>query len=191
MYQTTFVKLRWRVATTLTTSPTHYQTLALPQRRFSTPLPRISRAAVIPSREFLACSSNSFYLRASPHSKERTCQDLQFSYGVIPVHVRKVPASWCSWVNQWAQKNGLPGSFAILTEKVLIADGRGKLYDGDDFHSVKNKKNAPRNSSHGRGSLAVAGPLERVDHRGVSRGNDHRPRVFGAAECSTLPISFG
>jgi pyruvate kinase len=57
-------------------------------------------------------------------ANERTCQNLQFSYGVIPVHVQKVPASWGVWVSQWAQKNRLPGSFAILTEKVLTADGR-------------------------------------------------------------------
>ena len=49
---------------------------------------------------------------------ERTCQALQFSYGVVPVHVTAVPSSWSIWVKRWAQRNRLVGAFAILTEKV-------------------------------------------------------------------------
>ena len=56
---------------------------------------------------------------------QQTCQALQFSYGVMPVHVKTTPSSWSTWVSQWAKKSGLAGSFAILTEKVLTPDGCG------------------------------------------------------------------
>ena len=56
---------------------------------------------------------------------DRTCQALQFSYGVVPVHVSSLPPSWSSWVKQFARRNHLVGAFAILAEKVPTADLRG------------------------------------------------------------------
>jgi pyruvate kinase len=43
------------------------------------------------------------------------CQDLLFSYGVVPVHEPTPPASWESYVKDWVRARQLPGAFAILT----------------------------------------------------------------------------
>jgi len=51
----------------------------------------------------------------SPH--EKTCQDLLFSYGVVPVRERKPPASWPKYVKNCIRQNGLAGEFAILTKR--------------------------------------------------------------------------
>ncbi|HUK81714.1 MAG TPA: pyruvate kinase [Verrucomicrobiae bacterium] len=48
---------------------------------------------------------------------EKTCQDLLFSYGVVPVRERKPPASWPKYVKNWVQQQGLAGEFAILTKR--------------------------------------------------------------------------
>jgi pyruvate kinase len=45
----------------------------------------------------------------------RTCQDLQFSYGVVPVHVAADPDPWNGYVREWARDHGLAGEFALLT----------------------------------------------------------------------------
>ena len=49
----------------------------------------------------------------SPRAK--TCQDLLFSYGVIPVHEPKDPAEWKPYIRDWLQKQSLPGGVVILT----------------------------------------------------------------------------
>ena len=48
---------------------------------------------------------------------ERTCQDLLFSYGVVPVLERKPPASWPKYLKSWVRQHGLAGEFAILTKR--------------------------------------------------------------------------
>ena len=48
---------------------------------------------------------------------EKTCQDLLFSYGVVPVRERKPPASWPKFVKNWIREHGLAGEFAILTKR--------------------------------------------------------------------------
>ena len=48
---------------------------------------------------------------------EQTCQDLLFSYGVVPLHEPNCPSSWNAYVKEWVQRHELPGEFAILTRQ--------------------------------------------------------------------------
>lgn len=47
---------------------------------------------------------------------QATCQGLQFSYGVQPVHVMTLPEDWNSFTRSWVQLHGLPGGLAVITE---------------------------------------------------------------------------
>jgi pyruvate kinase len=49
-------------------------------------------------------------------SQEATCQDLQFSSGVYPVHEPEHPERWKDYVEQWVRDHGLEGKIAVLTE---------------------------------------------------------------------------
>jgi pyruvate kinase len=49
-------------------------------------------------------------------SDEATCQRLQFSYGVHPVHEPDHPEDWRSYVRKWLRDHGLEGEYAIQTE---------------------------------------------------------------------------
>ena len=49
-------------------------------------------------------------------SDEATCQRLQFSYGVHPVHEADHPEDWRSYVRKWLRDEGLEGDYAIQTE---------------------------------------------------------------------------
>ena len=55
-------------------------------------------------------------------SEREDRQDLLFSYGVVPVHVPKPPPSWNGYVKDWVRTHGLPGSFAILTQRPSAND---------------------------------------------------------------------
>ncbi len=46
----------------------------------------------------------------------RTCQHLQFSYGVCPVHEKEYPESWNPYARDWVKKHELRGNVAVLTE---------------------------------------------------------------------------
>lgn len=46
----------------------------------------------------------------------KACQDLLFSYGVVPVHETNYPKEWKPYVKNWLQKQGVSGGLAILTE---------------------------------------------------------------------------
>jgi pyruvate kinase len=48
---------------------------------------------------------------------EKTCQDLLFSYGVIPLQEKNPPDSWSSYVREWVRRHELSGEFAILTRQ--------------------------------------------------------------------------
>jgi pyruvate kinase len=48
---------------------------------------------------------------------ERVCQRLQFSYGVVPLHVPRDPASWSDFARDWVRGQGLGG------RRVLLAGG--------------------------------------------------------------------
>ena len=49
-------------------------------------------------------------------SLEATCQNLQFSSGVYPVHEPEHPEQWTDYIRQWVRDHGLAGNLAILTE---------------------------------------------------------------------------
>ncbi len=49
-------------------------------------------------------------------SQEATCQQLQFSSGVYPVHEPEHPENWNSYVKKWLADHGLEGNLVVLTE---------------------------------------------------------------------------
>jgi pyruvate kinase len=56
---------------------------------------------------------------------KKTCKDLLFSYGVIPVYEPSEPPSWIEYAKMWLRRNALPGEFAILTQRFPAEDPRG------------------------------------------------------------------
>ncbi len=49
-------------------------------------------------------------------SKESTCQDLLFSYGVFPIHETDHPEDWRGYSKNILQSHGLEGRYVVLTE---------------------------------------------------------------------------
>ncbi len=49
-------------------------------------------------------------------SQEATCQNLQFSSGVYPVHEPEHPEQWTDYIRQWVRDHEVTGKLAILTE---------------------------------------------------------------------------
>jgi pyruvate kinase len=49
-------------------------------------------------------------------SQESTCQTLQFSWGVFPVHEREHPEDWREYARRWLGDHGVQGDLVILTE---------------------------------------------------------------------------
>jgi pyruvate kinase len=49
-------------------------------------------------------------------SLETTCQNLQFSYGVYPVHEPEHPDNWREYAQKWLKNHGIPGEMVLLTE---------------------------------------------------------------------------
>ena len=47
---------------------------------------------------------------------EKTCQDLLFSYGVLPICQPEHPDDWKQWARQWLQIIGEVGNLVVLTE---------------------------------------------------------------------------
>lgn len=45
-----------------------------------------------------------------------TCQQLQFSYGVFPLHEPDHPEDWNSFAKSWLEVNGIQGTLVVLTE---------------------------------------------------------------------------
>jgi pyruvate kinase len=86
-----------------------------------TTLERISPAAVfVPTRSgYTARSIARFRLPvwiAAVSSQESTCQGLQFSYGVHPVHEPEHPEDWRSYIKGWMQDQEVDGGLVVLTE---------------------------------------------------------------------------
>jgi pyruvate kinase len=50
----------------------------------------------------------------SPHLK--TCQDLLFSYGLMPVFEPNYPSAWKPYLRDWLREQGVSGGLAILTD---------------------------------------------------------------------------
>ncbi|MGG7054952.1 pyruvate kinase [Nitrosomonas sp. ANs5] len=49
-------------------------------------------------------------------SQETTCQALQFSWGIYPVHEREHPQDWKAYTSKWLRHHGIEGNLVILTE---------------------------------------------------------------------------
>jgi pyruvate kinase len=49
-------------------------------------------------------------------SQKKTCQALQFSYGVYPVHEPDDPENWNEYARNWLQSHGVHGNLVFLTE---------------------------------------------------------------------------
>jgi pyruvate kinase len=86
-----------------------------------TTLERISPTVVfVPTRSgYTARSIARFRLPvwiAAVSSQEITCQGLQFSYGVYPVHESEHPEDWNAFARQWLRKHDVEGDLVILTE---------------------------------------------------------------------------
>jgi pyruvate kinase len=74
---------------------------------------------------------------AAVSSEEGTCQKLQFSYGVYPLHVPETVENWNIFARDWVQAHGLEGDLVILSagpspehpeanNRMEIIDLRGK-----------------------------------------------------------------
>ncbi len=86
-----------------------------------TTLERISPAAVfVPTHSgYTARSITRFRLPvwiAALSSQESTCQKLQFSYGVYPVHELDHPEDWRSYIKAWLRDQEVSGDLVVLTE---------------------------------------------------------------------------
>ncbi len=84
-------------------------------------LERVSPAAVIvPTRSGASARSiTRFRLPVwitAVSSQEKTCQGLQFSYGVFPVHEPEHPEDWRAFARNWLRTHGVDGELVILTE---------------------------------------------------------------------------
>lgn len=70
---------------------------------------------------------------AAVSSQETTCQGLQFSYGVYPVHEPDHPEDWNAYVRDWLRSHGVEGNLVVLTEgpssKHPEANNRMELID--------------------------------------------------------------
>ncbi|MFH2107214.1 MAG: pyruvate kinase [Chrysiogenia bacterium] len=47
---------------------------------------------------------------------ETTCQQMQFSYGIHPVHEADLPADWKAYAGNWLQNHGVKGNIVLLIE---------------------------------------------------------------------------
>lgn len=53
---------------------------------------------------------------AGVSSQRKTCQELIFSYGVLPVYEPDHPKDWRSWIRDWLKQQDEDGQLIILTE---------------------------------------------------------------------------
>jgi len=86
-----------------------------------TTLNRISPAAVIVPTHSGATARSIARFRlpvwiTAVSSSEATCQRLQFSYGVSPMHEPDHPDDWKGYARKWLQEHEVAGKFVVLTE---------------------------------------------------------------------------
>src|SRR5512139_4209261 len=66
-------------------------------------------------------------------SQETTCQQLQFSSGVIPVCEVEDPEHWKSYISEWLKNNNMEGKLAVVTggpsKKYPDANNRLEIVD--------------------------------------------------------------
>jgi pyruvate kinase len=69
-------------------------------------------------------------------SQKTTCQQLQFSSGVIPVCEPEHPEDWNTYVSDWLRNNGMEGKLAVLTEgpSTMYPDANNRLEILDTAH---------------------------------------------------------
>lgn len=86
-----------------------------------TTLDRISPAALIvptlsgtTARSIARFRPPVWITAVSPY--ETTCQRLQFSYGVYPIHEPDVPEDWNSYARDWLHNHEIEGTLVVLTE---------------------------------------------------------------------------
>ena len=77
-------------------------------------------------------------------SQHATCQGLQFSYGICPVHEPEHPEDWNAFARGWLQAHGVEGNLVVLTEgpssKHPEANNRMELIDlGRTSHDRERK----------------------------------------------------
>lgn len=53
---------------------------------------------------------------AAVSSQKKTCQELVFSYGVLPVFEPEHPGVWREWIQKWLADQGESGDIVVLTE---------------------------------------------------------------------------
>jgi pyruvate kinase len=53
---------------------------------------------------------------AAVSSRKKSCQELLFSYGVLPVYEPDHPGEWRAWICKWLEEQGVPGDLVVLTE---------------------------------------------------------------------------
>ncbi|MCJ7524344.1 MAG: pyruvate kinase [Candidatus Aminicenantes bacterium] len=53
---------------------------------------------------------------AAVSPNESTCQQMQFSYGIHPVHEADPPADWKTYAGNWLQSHGVKGNIVLLIE---------------------------------------------------------------------------
>jgi len=56
----------------------------------------------------------------------KACQDLQFSYGVEPVHLPERPPSWSRFIWQWAQEQACAARRVLLTQGTSVQQPGGR-----------------------------------------------------------------
>ena len=54
-----------------------------------------------------------------------TCQNLQFSYGVFPMHEADRPVCWEKYARDWIKGHGLEGNLALLTQGTALGKEGG------------------------------------------------------------------
>ena len=52
--------------------------------------------------------------------QETTCQQLQFSYGIYPVHEPDYPENWKQYARDWLRSHGVEGNLVLMTERPSI-----------------------------------------------------------------------
>ena len=77
-------------------------------------------AVFVPTRSGTTARRIAFFRLPVPvvavSSQEATCQRLQFSSGVWPVHEKDHPEDWVPYVKKWVSEHGLTGDLVILAE---------------------------------------------------------------------------
>lgn len=86
-----------------------------------TVIPRINPAAVVVPTHSGTTAKNITRYRLpvwilAVSSQKKTCQELIFSYGIVPIHEPDHPNHWRQWIRTSLQLHGIEGDWAILTE---------------------------------------------------------------------------